>query len=40
MSYWSHNPELFTKIVFNEMVSKGLASEDEDRWRTNSARGS
>jgi len=30
MSYWSHNPELFTEIIFNQMVREGLAKEDEE----------
>jgi len=28
MSYWSHNPELYTEIIFKEMVHKGLVLED------------
>ena len=30
MSYWSHHPELYDEICFNEMVRQGLATEDED----------
>jgi len=29
MSYWSHNPELYTEIIFNEMVRRGLASKED-----------
>lgn len=29
MSYWSHNPELYTEIIFKEMIAKGLATEDD-----------
>jgi len=29
MSYWSHNPELYTEIIFKEMVRRGLASEED-----------
>jgi len=28
MSYWSHNPELYTEIIFKEMIRKGIVLED------------
>lgn len=30
MSYWSHHPELYDQIIFDRMVEKGLAKEDDD----------
>jgi len=30
MSYWSHNPERYDQIIFDEMVRQGKATEDED----------
>ena len=32
MSYWSHHPELYDQIIFDEMVDKGLADEDDDPY--------
>lgn len=29
MSYWSHNPELYTEITFKEMVRQGFAKEED-----------
>ena len=30
MSYWSHNPELLNQLIFEELVARGLADEDDD----------
>jgi len=30
MSYWSHNPELYTEIIFREMIRRGLCNELDD----------
>ena len=30
MSYWNQNPELYTEIIFKQMVHEGLAKEEED----------
>lgn len=30
MSYWAHNPELYEEIIYNRMVSEGLATGEEE----------
>ena len=30
MSYWSHNPELYDEIIVDEMIRRGLGTEEED----------
>ncbi len=30
MSYWSNNVELYDQLIIEEMIKKGLATEDED----------
>lgn len=30
MSFWAENPELYTQIIFNEMVRRGHCNEDDD----------
>lgn len=30
MSYWSHNPELYDEIIYNQMVVEGFATGEEE----------